>query len=213
MSADLLAAYGLLAQYGFLVDFGKYEGWRDLFSPRCSYYARPRENHELGLEAALIYCDSRTMLEDRIQALRIVSKYNIHNDRHIIGLPRIVSNWPDGVSFEARRLPCTRRRKKATLGCSPPDSIATGSNGRARISKSARKWCSLTASRSRACSLRHCELRAAASTHPLNSVPGSFGPAGPHGDPDVTESLHLYYHSSGFSRGLCGGCAAQTGLG
>lgn len=101
MNADLFAAYALLAQYGFLVDSGKYEEWLDLFSPRCSYYVKPRENHELGLPAALIYCDSRSMLEDRIQALRIASQYNIHNDRHIIGLPRIVSNGPDGTSVEA----------------------------------------------------------------------------------------------------------------
>jgi anthranilate 1,2-dioxygenase small subunit len=101
MSADLFAAYGLLAQYGFLADSGKYEEWLGLFSPRCSYYVKPRENHEFDLPAALIYCDSRSMLEDRIQALRIASKYNIHNDRHIIGLPRIVSNGPDGISIEA----------------------------------------------------------------------------------------------------------------
>ena len=101
MSADLFAAYAVLAQYGFLVDSGKYEEWLDLFSPRCSYYVKPRENHELGLPVALIYCDSRAMLEDRIQVLRIASQYNIHNDRHIIGLPRIVSNGPDGISIEA----------------------------------------------------------------------------------------------------------------
>ncbi len=101
MSADLFAVHDVLAQYGFLVDSGKYEEWLDLFSPRCSYYVKPRENHELGLAASLIYCDSRAMLEDRIQALRIASKYNIHNDRHIIGLPRIVSNGADGISIEA----------------------------------------------------------------------------------------------------------------
>lgn len=101
MNADLFAAYGLLAQYGFLVDAGKYEEWLDLFSSRCSYYVKPRENEELGLPAALIYCDSRDMLEDRIHALRIASKYNIHNDRHIIGLPRIIANGANGVTVEA----------------------------------------------------------------------------------------------------------------
>lgn len=101
MSADFLAVCDLLAQYGFLVDAGKYEEWLDLFSPRCSYYVMPRENDELGLPAALIYCDSRAMLEDRIHALRIACKYNIHNDRHIIGLPRIVANGADGISIEA----------------------------------------------------------------------------------------------------------------
>jgi anthranilate 1,2-dioxygenase small subunit len=101
MNTDLLAAYSLLAQYGFLVDSGKYEEWLDLFASRCSYYVKPRENHELGLPAALIYCDSRAMLEDRIHALRVACKYNLHEDRHIIGLPRIVSNGPAGISIEA----------------------------------------------------------------------------------------------------------------
>jgi anthranilate 1,2-dioxygenase small subunit len=101
MIADLFAAYSLLAQYGFLADAGKYEEWLDLFSSRCAYYVKPRENHELGLPAALIYCDSRAMLEDRIHALRIACKYNIHTDRHLIGLPRIVSRGPDGISIEA----------------------------------------------------------------------------------------------------------------
>jgi anthranilate 1,2-dioxygenase small subunit len=101
MMPDLLAAYALLAQYGFLCDAGKYDEWLDLFASDCSYYVKPRENHDLGLPASLIYCDSRAMLEDRIQALRIASKYNIHTDRHIIGLPRIVGNGPDGLSVEA----------------------------------------------------------------------------------------------------------------
>ncbi|MDE1971987.1 MAG: anthranilate 1,2-dioxygenase, partial [Hyphomicrobiales bacterium] len=101
MSADLFAACDLLAQYGALVDAAKYDEWLELFSKRCSYYVKPRENHELGLPAGLIFCDSRAMLEDRILALRIASKYNLHNDRHIIGLPRIVANEPDGISIEA----------------------------------------------------------------------------------------------------------------
>ncbi len=43
---------------------------------------------------ALIFCDSRSMLEDRIRALRAANKYNIHTDRHVIGLPRI---FDDGM--------------------------------------------------------------------------------------------------------------------
>ena len=51
----------------------------------------PRENYDRGLPAALIFCDSRAMLEDRIMALREANKYNIHTDRHLIGLPRIIA--------------------------------------------------------------------------------------------------------------------------
>jgi 3-phenylpropionate/cinnamic acid dioxygenase small subunit len=46
----------------------------------------------------LVFCDSRAMLEDRIRALREANKYNIHTDRHIIGLPRI---FDDGIRVEA----------------------------------------------------------------------------------------------------------------
>ncbi len=38
------------------------------------------------------------MLEDRLRALREANKYNIHADRHVIGLPRI---FDDGLTAEA----------------------------------------------------------------------------------------------------------------
>jgi 3-phenylpropionate/cinnamic acid dioxygenase small subunit len=50
---------------------------------------------------ALVLCDSRAMLEDRIQALRQANKYNIHSDRHIIGLPRIVAGQAGDIAVEA----------------------------------------------------------------------------------------------------------------
>ena len=43
----------------------------------------------------------RAMLEDRILALREANKFNIHTDRHIIGLPRIVGADGTGVVVEA----------------------------------------------------------------------------------------------------------------
>jgi anthranilate 1,2-dioxygenase small subunit len=101
MSNDLLAAFQLLAEYGALSDAGRYDEWLTLFAPDCAYYVRPRENDEQDLPAALIFCDSRKMLEDRIQALRIASKYNMHSDRHIIGLPRIVGRTSNELFIEA----------------------------------------------------------------------------------------------------------------
>jgi len=41
------------------------------------------------------------MLEDRIRALREANKYNIHTDRHVIGLPRVFDDGPDGPRVEA----------------------------------------------------------------------------------------------------------------
>jgi anthranilate 1,2-dioxygenase small subunit len=73
----------------------------ELFADPCSYYVIPRENQDRGLPAALIFCDTRAMLEDRILSLRSANKYNIHVDRHLIGLPRIIASTPDGLSIEA----------------------------------------------------------------------------------------------------------------
>jgi anthranilate 1,2-dioxygenase small subunit len=101
MSNDLLAVCSLYADYGFYADGGKYDEWLGLFSKDCSYQVLPKENADRDLPASLIYCATRGMLEDRIESLRVVSKYNIHTDRHIIGVPRISSIDKDNLLSEA----------------------------------------------------------------------------------------------------------------
>jgi anthranilate 1,2-dioxygenase small subunit len=99
MNADRFAIHDLLAEYGALLDAAKYDEWLGLFAAECHYDVLPRENYEQGLPVGLIYCDSRAMLEDRIMALREANKYNIHSDRHLIGLPRLVG--ANGLEIEA----------------------------------------------------------------------------------------------------------------
>jgi anthranilate 1,2-dioxygenase small subunit len=101
MSVDRAAIWDLLAEYGALVDAERYDEWLGLFAAECQYQVMPRENHDSGLPVALIYCDSRGMLEDRIRSLLEANKYNLHSDRHVIGLPRIVDKEPDGITIEA----------------------------------------------------------------------------------------------------------------
>jgi anthranilate 1,2-dioxygenase small subunit len=101
VSAGLLAVHALLAEYGALLDLGHYDGWLDLFAQECRYSVVPRENYDAGLPVALILCDSRAMLEDRIDALREANKFNIHTDRHLIGLPRIAAEHAGGLDIEA----------------------------------------------------------------------------------------------------------------
>jgi 3-phenylpropionate/cinnamic acid dioxygenase small subunit len=98
---EQFAVQVLLAEYGGLLDLGRYEDWLALFAAECRYAVGPRENDEAGLPVALILCDSRAMLEDRIAALRQANKYNLHTDRHIIGLPRIVVAEANGIAIEA----------------------------------------------------------------------------------------------------------------
>ena len=99
MNADRFAIHDLLAEYGALLDMAQYNEWLGLFAAECRYNVVPRENFEQGLPVGLIFCDSRAMLEDRVMALREANKYNIHNDRHLIGLPRL--SGADGLAVEA----------------------------------------------------------------------------------------------------------------
>ena len=96
-AGDRALIHDLLAEYGALLDGEKYDEWLGLFAPECRYNVMPRENYDQGLPAALIFCDSRAMLEDRIRALREANKFNIHKDRHLIGLPRIIGSLEDGL--------------------------------------------------------------------------------------------------------------------
>jgi anthranilate 1,2-dioxygenase small subunit len=101
MKVDRAAVQDLLAEYGGLLDLGRYDDWLALFAAECRYSVVPRENYDQGLPVALILCDSRGMLEDRIMALREANKYNIHIDRHLIGLPRVVADGPGAIEIEA----------------------------------------------------------------------------------------------------------------
>jgi anthranilate 1,2-dioxygenase small subunit len=98
MKPDRGAVCDMLAEYGALIDMAKFDEWLDLFAEECRYQIIPRENFDRGLPAALVFCDSRGMLEDRIRALREANKYNIHTDRHVVGLPRV---FEDGLALEA----------------------------------------------------------------------------------------------------------------
>ena len=100
-AADRFALYDLFAAYGALIDGAEFDAWLALFAATCTYHILPRENYERGLPAGLVYCDSRGMLEDRIRALREANKYNIHTDRHLIGLPRLTGEEGGATLVEA----------------------------------------------------------------------------------------------------------------
>src|SRR4051812_3049371 len=66
---------------------GTLERWPELFVDACVYKVIPRENHEAGFPVAVIYCESRDMLIDRVVALRETALY----------APRIVRRITSGA--------------------------------------------------------------------------------------------------------------------
>ncbi len=82
----------LQAAYVRCIDGNALESWPDFFADECLYTVTTAENRRNGLEAGIIYADSKGMLADRILALREANIYEKQAYRHIVGLPSIVAS-------------------------------------------------------------------------------------------------------------------------
>ena len=67
----------LLNAYTQCIDDDDLENWPDFFTEKCLYRVIPRENHEMDLPTAVMWCDSKGMLQDRITALRHANIYQV----------------------------------------------------------------------------------------------------------------------------------------
>jgi len=85
--------------YAEALDDGDLERWPELFTETCRYEAMSRENFERGLPLAMILCESRGMLEDRVAALRKTSMYAPRYVRHLTSHIRAS---PEGDGFRVR---------------------------------------------------------------------------------------------------------------
>ena len=97
---DLAHLVELNAAYARAIDNEKYEEWPDFFLEPCLYKVTTAENVAKGLEAGLIYADSRAMLRDRISALRQANIYERQRYRHIVGLPTVLGTRDGATEVE-----------------------------------------------------------------------------------------------------------------
>ena len=89
-AADLSARLiQLNSDYARAIDDGRFEAWPDFFVDDCLYKLTSADNHAQGMQAGLMYADSRGMLSDRISALRVANIYERQRYRHIVGLPAV----------------------------------------------------------------------------------------------------------------------------
>ena len=93
--ADLYCAYDDALNDGAL------ERWPELFTEACVYKVIPRENFEQGYPVALIYCESRSMLADRVVALRETALFAPRIARRISSGVCLRAIEPDGLRLTA----------------------------------------------------------------------------------------------------------------
>jgi len=90
----------LNAEYARVIDDDALERWPDFFFDSCLYKMTTADNHARGLEAGVMYADSRGMLADRISALREANVYERQRYRHIVGLPAILGESDGATEVE-----------------------------------------------------------------------------------------------------------------
>ena len=97
---EMLALY---ADYALALEERRFEDWPGYFAAACHYEVQSRENRELGLPGALIMCDTRGMIEDRIAVLRDTLTYPYLHIRHLVANLRVLEAadelWRTSASY------------------------------------------------------------------------------------------------------------------
>jgi 3-phenylpropionate/cinnamic acid dioxygenase small subunit len=91
----------LYCAYADALDDGELERWPDFFTADCLYKVIPRVNFERGLPVGLIYCESRSMLADRVTALRETALFAPRLVRHLTSAIRLRAIDSDGYRLTA----------------------------------------------------------------------------------------------------------------
>ena len=88
------------ADYARCIDDDRLEEWPDPFHGACLYKITTAENEREGLAPAIIFANSRGMLNDRVSALREANIYERQRYRHILGQPSILHEGGGEVRSE-----------------------------------------------------------------------------------------------------------------
>lgn len=91
----------LYADYAAALDDNELERWPVFFVEECLYKVVPRENWDRGLPIALMLCESRGMLRDRVTAVRKTAVYAPRTFRHLVGQFRIKEEAADRFRVSA----------------------------------------------------------------------------------------------------------------
>lgn len=82
--------------YVSILDDDDFDLWPEFFADECTYKVISRENFDLGLPQAVIFCDGIGMIKDRVLALKETTVYEPRHMRRMLGPTRILS-VDDGV--------------------------------------------------------------------------------------------------------------------
>ena len=91
----------LYAEYADVLDTEQFERWPELFTDDAFYDVIPRENYERDMPLAIMSCESRAMMQDRVRAIRETLMFEPRYIRHLISSIRIRPEGDGMVSVTA----------------------------------------------------------------------------------------------------------------
>lgn len=91
----------LYAEYAQTIDDDRLEDWPGFFVADGKYRVTTRENRDSGLTLAMMYCDGRGMMSDRVSALRLANIYEPHVYCHLTSSVRVVDRTAGEVRAQA----------------------------------------------------------------------------------------------------------------
>jgi 3-phenylpropionate/cinnamic acid dioxygenase small subunit len=91
-------------EYADVLDNERYDEFPDFFVEDCVYRVVPRENHLLGLPIAVIHCESKGMVKDRVYAARESTMAEPRTFRHFISNIRVLEASDQAIRAQANVL-------------------------------------------------------------------------------------------------------------
>jgi 3-phenylpropionate/cinnamic acid dioxygenase small subunit len=102
--ARRLQLEALYTDYVHCLDADELERWPDFFTEDCFYRITSAENYEAGMPLGLVHATSRSMLTDRVSALRQANIYEPQRYRHLVSSIRIVEDRGEVLDVVANLL-------------------------------------------------------------------------------------------------------------
>ena len=96
-----LALNALYADSAAALDARELDRWPDFFTEDGVYRLQSRENHDRGLPLCTMALESRGMLRDRVFGAAETLFHDPYAQRHIVGVPRVLSHDDIGLRCEA----------------------------------------------------------------------------------------------------------------
>ena len=91
----------LYAEYADVLDTEDLERWPELFVEDAFYDVIPRENYVRDMPLAIMRCESRAMMQDRVRAIRETLMFEPRYVRHLISSFRIAANGDGEIDVTA----------------------------------------------------------------------------------------------------------------